>query len=342
MSSHDDIIYKSLAAMDSSQLNSLDIKDYPPHQRKFINRERVRRKRAVSKPERPTPDGIDGTKPPKPHEPADTPKTPQDRPLNDFRRLGPYTPPKPKRRRGSENLSLTLSGIDDAKPDSWFLFDKCQHKINNEAKGVTFVPLVKDSVDRGGRKSEINLAGKLSCPCSEKGWGSQSITAIIREYPMSDGRLGYSIQVFNQECKSCGEMADMDLDVNICVERVVRRLKIWKGEFVPFRPDKLKKLKHDKRVLEKSQRGKQELDEDESEDGGKNNQNKDGNQRSKVGDKKQRTKVKGRKREDKVKDGDRVKDGDKDKPEDGKDDEGSDEIQDEEVEESGEELEATS
>ncbi|KAK0736331.1 hypothetical protein B0T21DRAFT_440621 [Apiosordaria backusii] len=47
---------------------------------------------------------------------------------------------------------------------------------------------------------------------------------------------GYNAQLFNQECKICGELGRMQINVNVYVERVAFRLKKWAGVSVDTPP----------------------------------------------------------------------------------------------------------
>ncbi|KAK1749603.1 zinc-binding domain-containing protein [Echria macrotheca] len=79
------------------------------------------------------------------------------------------------------------------------------------------------------------IMGSFTCEnnkCMQRGWGSKKICIVIRQFPGN----GYNAQVFNQECKTCGELGKMQINVNAYVERVAFRLKKWAGVAVDAPP----------------------------------------------------------------------------------------------------------
>lgn len=87
----------------------------------------------------------------------------------------------------------------------------------------------------------------------QKGWGSKKICIVIRKYPGN----GYSAQVFNQECKTCGELGRMQINANSYVERVAFRLKKWAGVAVDTPPhtERLDRPPHRSDLCEGCKRG---------------------------------------------------------------------------------------
>ncbi|KAK6513470.1 hypothetical protein TWF281_005093 [Arthrobotrys megalospora] len=226
MSDSNGTIREKLAAMNTAQLNGLDIQDFPPGQRRFINEGRVRRKRAEA--------GI-----------IYTDRTPEA--ANDSKIPSGPRRSRVKRSKKSSNISGTPLG-EGIEPKPWYLFENYHEKVSEKVENVAFVSTIED----GNRKAETNLVGKCKCIAPECGaaWSTGTIATVIREYRRDDGKLGYSAQVFNQRCKGCKQMGYMRLDVDVYVERVVRRLQIWKGEFKPTKWNRRKMLPHDEELCE--------------------------------------------------------------------------------------------
>lgn len=77
-----------------------------------------------------------------------------------------------------------------------------------------------------------NIVGKFKCrnkSCRTKGWTSGHVAIWIRGY--SGDR--YNAVVYNQRCKNCDGLGDLEVDGQSYVDRVAYRLKVWAGAPVP-------------------------------------------------------------------------------------------------------------
>ncbi|KAK6360582.1 hypothetical protein TWF730_006721 [Orbilia blumenaviensis] len=239
MSNSKESIQEMLEAMDRMQLNSLDARDYPPDQRRLINEERVRRKKAEASvtytdPQPPSRNESEEAADPKHIQEIKAP--PEGRKTNG---------PRPSKVKGSPKAGNQgwPSEEKEKEPEPWYSVEEYHNKICDKVKNVVFVPTVRS----GSRKSETNLVANFICTtgtpeCKQVGWSSGMVVTHIRGYYRGSD-LCYNVQVYNQRCPRCERMGRMTLDVNVYVERIVRRLKIWKGEFKPT-PGIQKKIWH--------------------------------------------------------------------------------------------------
>ncbi|KAJ6264915.1 hypothetical protein Dda_1068 [Drechslerella dactyloides] len=115
------------------------------------------------------------------------------------------------------------------KPERWYLFPEHHAKVAEKVKGARFNP----SDIEGDEFWDTNIVGRFKCSntkCS-KVWTSGVVATRIRKYGQSPFR--YNARVYNQGCRRCKKLGIMEIDIDAYVERVVRRVKIWKGEAVP-------------------------------------------------------------------------------------------------------------
>ncbi|KAF3173539.1 hypothetical protein TWF106_006276 [Orbilia oligospora] len=112
-----------------------------------------------------------------------------------------------------------------------YLFPEYHHLVAEEVEDIVF----KSSTADGTRYDETNLVGSLRCSSCGNRWTTGIVATAIRGYEQQNGQLGYSAEVFNQRCAKCDSLGHLTLDVDTYVERVARRLLIWKGEFSPKR-----------------------------------------------------------------------------------------------------------
>ncbi|RVD82369.1 uncharacterized protein DFL_006795 [Arthrobotrys flagrans] len=252
MSNSNETIREKLAAMDISQLNNLDIQDYPPGQGRLINKERARREKAEANVTYTDPTAT-----------ADARTLESDETVNDsiIPRHQPNDPGAAGSRRfrakkspKSDNLSGISPRRENTEPEPWYLFENYHEKVSEKMKDVIFISKIED----GNLKAETNLVGTFKCialECRAMGWSNGTVATVIRAYYQDDGKLGYSAQVYNQRCRSCKQLASMKLDVDTYVERVVRRLKMWKGEYAPIKWYRRKMLPHDEELCEACKAG---------------------------------------------------------------------------------------
>lgn len=112
-----------------------------------------------------------------------------------------------------------------------------------------------DSDSAAINKYSTNVMGTFKCnnkSCSHRGWGSKKVAILIRGY--SKGR--YNAVVFNQRCKFCKTLGNLELDKESYVDRVAYRLKKWAGiamekQYVA----KKKGLPHESTLCEGCKRG---------------------------------------------------------------------------------------
>ncbi|KAF3239587.1 hypothetical protein TWF217_001256 [Orbilia oligospora] len=110
-----------------------------------------------------------------------------------------------------------------------YLFPEYHHLVAEGVENIVF----KSSTTDGTLYNETRLIGSLKCSSCGKGWTTGKVATAIRGYEQQNGQLGYSAEVFNQRCAECNSLGHLTLDVDTYVERVARRLLIWKGEFSP-------------------------------------------------------------------------------------------------------------
>ncbi|KAF3915503.1 hypothetical protein ABW21_db0202766 [Orbilia brochopaga] len=218
MSDAHDSFRQQLAQMPKAQLNRLDMGSYNRTERRLIDEERVRRKRANT---------------------ATASSPPEQSQVQDetfiVNALGSLL---------LDDTSNQASGSSNARPpkppkdtpESWYLYPEHHTKIAEQIPGVPFY----ESDANGVNSWDTRIVGKFECSnrrC-EKTWTSGIVATVIRAYRRPE--LSYNAKVYNQRCKKCNKLGHMKIDVDSYVERVVRRIKIWKGETVPEIPDRVK------------------------------------------------------------------------------------------------------
>lgn len=75
---------------------------------------------------------------------------------------------------------------------------------------------------------DTNIMGLFTCNqknCRTKRWSSKKVSITIRMY--SEDR--YNARVYSQHCKACNSCSRPMLDEKSYVDRVVYRIKKWKG-----------------------------------------------------------------------------------------------------------------
>ncbi|KAK6514621.1 hypothetical protein TWF281_004819 [Arthrobotrys megalospora] len=231
MSDADKKFREQLAKMDRSVLNSLRIQDYPQTQRRLINDERVRRKEDESNTSVTALATLLGTLAVQTNETTRNNSVRQHQ--SNGSGIGNFRLPSAYHSRSSTNAGGGSSRKTENEPECWYLFEDYHDRVSEEVDNVVFIANT-ESYDRAGR---TNLTGRFKCSnqtCG-KGWSSNIVATVILGFDRGGGKLGYCAQVYNQRCKRCEELGIMDLDEDIYIERVARRLKIWRGEFVPDR-----------------------------------------------------------------------------------------------------------
>ncbi|KAK4221101.1 zinc-binding domain-containing protein [Podospora fimiseda] len=107
-----------------------------------------------------------------------------------------------------------------------------------------------------GSTSEVYTChGKLTCTsgkCQGQKWTSMKVAITIRQ--LESPVYSYNATVFNQKCKSCQSLGELELNEDSYIERVIHRLRVWAG--IPIeRPNYGKKIGPDhKRSLYKGYR----------------------------------------------------------------------------------------
>ncbi|KAK6362187.1 hypothetical protein TWF730_005883 [Orbilia blumenaviensis] len=134
-----------------------------------------------------------------------------------------------------------------APPSSWYLFPEHHDLVAEQTPGVHFRGLDEDGVYQW----ETNLKGNFEC--SRKGcknqWQSGVVSTIIRKYLLPEDGLAYNAKVFNQRCIKCKSLGYMKIDRDAYLQRVIRRLKIWRKEKVGPAPLSFRKTGSHKREL---------------------------------------------------------------------------------------------
>ncbi|KAK6541437.1 hypothetical protein TWF694_007248 [Orbilia ellipsospora] len=224
MSLADDNFRRELMAMSRPILNTLNMANYTRKQRRLIDEERCRRRNTGPEPTPTTNNSIDQLLQ---HLVLSDPvvSEPQPPPANINPNPGHSNRKTPGRAKGS--------------PKKYHLFEKYHDRVCQEVDDVTFHPIDQDGIGRG----DTSLCGAFVCSNNScrKRWTSGLIHVEIRRYPNVAGKLSYNARVYNQRCKRCKKLGTMELDVEIYVERVARRIKMWRGEFIPDMDEKFKK-----------------------------------------------------------------------------------------------------
>jgi hypothetical protein len=90
--------------------------------------------------------------------------------------------------------------------------------------------------------------------CSNRGWGSKKVAILIRGYPK--GCYNAVVPVFNQRCRFCEKLGNLNLDRESYVDRVAYRLKKWAGiEMAWPHVDSKKGPPHESTLCEGCKRG---------------------------------------------------------------------------------------
>ncbi|KAK6497231.1 hypothetical protein TWF506_004704 [Arthrobotrys conoides] len=203
----------TLKGMDRDELNRLDMRMYSKDRRRMIDQERVRRKK------------------------ADTPDPTIESLVNIIADLqvnsgeSSSAANEYEDNHGSTSPTGNPSGKRKKPPKRSYIFPDYHPLIAEEVQNVFF----KSSTREGTHYAETNLKGSFKCsnPRCRKRWTTGIIATVIRGYRQRDGQLGYNAEAYGQRCAGCDSLGYMTLEEDAYVERVVRRLKIWKGEFVP-------------------------------------------------------------------------------------------------------------
>ncbi|KAF3161805.1 hypothetical protein TWF788_002382 [Orbilia oligospora] len=217
--SADDVFQQELQGMNKATLNGLNISNYPRSQRRLINQERCKRRTegnaTAANKQVPTPPptcttskGASGT----------------------MAVLGP-----------SCSNDDTSSKHAEESPKIWYMFPEHHKLVVQLAPGVLF----NDSDVGGAQEWQTNIYGTFKCSketCGNK-WGSGVVATVIRGYLFPERNLAYNAKVFNQRCKECDSLGFMTISRRIYLERVIRRLKIWRNE-------KVDQLRHENRWTE--------------------------------------------------------------------------------------------
>ncbi|RVD81884.1 uncharacterized protein DFL_009731 [Arthrobotrys flagrans] len=222
----DAIFQQELRGMNKAILNGLKISGYPRSQRRLIDQERCRRraeeKAAAANKRAPTPPttGIASNT---------TSST-------SMILLGP-----------SVSNDDTSSKHAKETPKSWYMFLEYHDLVVKQTPGVCF----NISDVEGVYQWSTNLRGSFKCSEQEckNNWQSAVVATIIRKYPLPGNMLAYNAKVFNQRCKTCDSLGYMTIDRKIYLERVVRRLKIWRNEKVDELPKNFRKTEPHKSEL---------------------------------------------------------------------------------------------
>ncbi|KAF3203611.1 hypothetical protein TWF679_010141 [Orbilia oligospora] len=243
----------ALRTMDRHDLNRLTIQDYTREQRRMINKERVRRRRAEAEEVAEEVAGAIASTTAALTNLINTMAVLQ---MNSGESSNSTT------NQTEGNLSGNNSGENQVSeptapvtPNSQppvkkkkpckknqkaikksYLFPEYHHLVAEEVENIVF----KSSTADGTLYNETRLVGSLKCSSCGRKWTTGTVGTAIRGYEQQNGQLGYSAEVFNQRCARCDSLGHLTLDVDTYVERVARRLLIWKGEFSP-KPQKKKK-----------------------------------------------------------------------------------------------------
>ncbi|KAF3913699.1 hypothetical protein AA313_de0202909 [Arthrobotrys entomopaga] len=232
MSTTDDNFRQELMAMSRPVLNRLNMANYTRNQRRLIDEERCRRRDMGPEPIPTSNHSVD--------------QLLGRLSLNDPAVGGPQ-PPQANTSRNNGYSNSGSSGRPKRSPKKYYLFEKYHNRICQEVEGVTF----QQSNRKGDAEKNTNLIGEFSCSneACETQWDSGVIATVIRRYRQPSGQMGYNAQVYNQRCRACKSLGIMQLDEEIYVERVARRLKIWKGVYTPKRLHSIKLTKPHKSHL---------------------------------------------------------------------------------------------
>ncbi|KAK6360959.1 hypothetical protein TWF730_007074 [Orbilia blumenaviensis] len=220
---------KQLAKMERSVLNALKMENYTRAQRRLINDERVRRKQedtantidvaAVAENLNPILHQITVA--------SSSTNSGQQQQSGDA-----GSDPRRSRRTGQSNGSggsSHASGATTIDLGTRLLFPGYHESVSEQVEGVSF----SDNIGELTLTYGTNLVGSFRCPQCHKVWTTGIIWTRIKGKILDHGQLEYCAVVFKQSCKKCEKLGIMKLEEDVYVERVARRLKIWKGEPVP-------------------------------------------------------------------------------------------------------------
>ncbi|KAF3316944.1 hypothetical protein TWF173_000949 [Orbilia oligospora] len=245
MAGADEQFGAGLRKMDRHDLNRLTIQAYTRAQRRMINEERVRRKRAEAEAEAGEVAGAfasttaailnlinsmailrmnsgGGSN-------STTNRAEGNRGGNDFDENRVSEPAAPDAHPPVKKEKPRKKAKKAVKKS--YLFPEYHHLVAEKVENIVF----KSSTADGTYRDTTCLVGSLKCSSCRWGWTTGKAATVIRGYQQKNGQLGYSAQVFNQRCAKCNSLGHLTLDVDTYVERVARRLAIWKGEFIPER-----------------------------------------------------------------------------------------------------------
>jgi hypothetical protein len=106
-----------------------------------------------------------------------------------------------------------------------------------------------DDTENFTESYDTNIMGRFIChnpACNSDGWSSKKIAITIRMYTTTE----YNVRVYHQRCKSCSRLSRPILDESY-TERVVYRIKTWKGISLPTPPyEKKTGRPHNRRLCE--------------------------------------------------------------------------------------------
>ncbi|EGX45577.1 hypothetical protein AOL_s00169g183 [Orbilia oligospora ATCC 24927] len=243
MAGADEKFGAGLRKMDRHDLNRLTIQAYTRAQRRMINEERVRRKRAEAEA---VAEEVAGAVASTTAALLDLINTMAILRMNSGGGSNSTTNRAEGNRGGNDFDENRVS--EPAAPDAHppvkkkkprkkpknatkksYLFPEYHHLVAEEVKNIVF----KSSTADGTRYNETWLVGSLKCSNCGREWTTGKVATAIRGYEQKNGQLGYSAEVFNQRCAKCKSLGHLTLDVDTYVERVARRLAIWKGELIP-------------------------------------------------------------------------------------------------------------
>ncbi|KAF3938713.1 hypothetical protein ABW19_dt0209516 [Dactylella cylindrospora] len=226
-----------LAAMPKVELNNLNLSgtEYTRTQKRLIDEERVRRRRARANQNatlNPTATAASSV----PENPTSVeipePVTVVNEPINEPTLPNPtagLSDTADAAQSGSNSRRKKVPPTEELKP--WYIFKEYHYQVAQQVQGVTFHGGDEDGDD----EFDKNLVGSFRC--SKKGcknsWSSGVVASTVRRYNKPGNKFGYNARVYNQRCLKCDSLGNMKLDIECYVDRVVRQLKIWKGESVP-------------------------------------------------------------------------------------------------------------
>ncbi|KAI1342865.1 zinc-binding domain-containing protein [Xylariaceae sp. FL0016] len=111
-----------------------------------------------------------------------------------------------------------------------FMYPSLHQDVKEAVSGdITAIPWFKsrNNKEKMSAEYDTNVMGRFRCSrgCARGNWTSKKVSIVIRSYHGN----GYNAIVFNQRCRSCGQLGLFTLDEDSYVERVAYRLKKWAG-----------------------------------------------------------------------------------------------------------------